>query len=556
MPKFFAGLIDELCISGRALSEGFLKTQSLNFRSPRDFYGVGEVNSATATNLSPVLPPLRAAATVGSASTVDAALRAYEGDSGQNKTLESLTGSGGGNSSIVSGRAQLLPSTAGTWRRIAAVKDDAATPKRSSAPIIWTVEEGETDPGGRDPPAAARTLRVPEDYPTIALAYTAAASGDHISLADGTYSSGIPTFNKSFSTSSPVIIKARSLNGAVITTKMQFPGVGHWLYQVKNTWNNATGKDAGSGAVNVMGSYFTMTRCWLTGRMGITMGDENEVHHCWVGWNRFTGHTAGNTGSSHIFLSLPEGAGNWTTQSEGPHHIYIYRNFMWDNDSSGEDHYLYFGTAKVFNNLGVVPECYVEYNLIYHVAGQPSRARGFYLKRGCIFRFNDDMAPGAGSNGFRHSRGGEIYGNTIRQDILNVNGGTQAEHAVVYGNAVGDRIRLWSAGNSSATGNVPHQAADYCELAGNRKYGAGTLTVNIGVAQGYNHDGTGYDGGTVDHVRVWSGGFAHSLVLAGSTWTDAATCDSVARIGWGVYPVTAPITLEPADVGQELDDQR
>ena len=100
-----AGQIADLMVSARALSGGHLQTQELNYLTPRDSYGVGERNGADVVNLSPVVPPIFATATVGSASVVDVATETYEGDTGQTKTLESLTGTGGGTANIVAGRA-------------------------------------------------------------------------------------------------------------------------------------------------------------------------------------------------------------------------------------------------------------------------------------------------------------------------------------------------------------------------------------------------------------------------------------------------------------------
>ena len=103
-----AGQIADLMVSARALSEGHLQTQELNYLTPRDSYGVGERNGADVVNLSPVVPPIFATATVGSASVVDVATETYEGDTGQTKTLESLTGTGGGTVTTGANEGSLL----------------------------------------------------------------------------------------------------------------------------------------------------------------------------------------------------------------------------------------------------------------------------------------------------------------------------------------------------------------------------------------------------------------------------------------------------------------
>jgi hypothetical protein len=133
---YFPGQIADLQVSARVLSEGHLQAQELAHLTPRDFYGVGSLNSAATANRSPVAVPINATATVGVLSEVDPAARALEPD-GDTKTLSALTGSGGGTSAIVGGRAQFTPTATGTYRRQATVRDPGL--KSSTAPIIWLV---------------------------------------------------------------------------------------------------------------------------------------------------------------------------------------------------------------------------------------------------------------------------------------------------------------------------------------------------------------------------------------------------------------------------------
>ena len=142
---------------------------------------------------------------------------------------------------------------------------------------------------------------------------------------------------------------------------------------------------------------------------------------------------------------------------------------------------------------------------------------------------------------------------------LSVNGGTASEFAQVYGNAVEGKIRLWAGSYNVKilTGAiiVRHQAADYCLLAGNRKLGAGPLTVSIGTHSD-NLDTSLEAGGRIDHVTIYTGGFPHTLALAGAAWCDNATITNPPRAGWGPIGPVTPITLQPYEVGQELADQR
>ena len=170
-----------------------------------------------------------------------------------------------------------------------------------------------------------------------------------------------------------------------------------------------------------------------------------------------------------------------------------------------------------------------------------------------------DYPGDAGSTGFRHSDGGEIYGNTFAGN-LNVNGGHGGTNpdgtpraAVVYGNAVGGELRLWAGSHNGtvASPNGLHQAADRVRCAGNRKLGGGALTVVVGHHANIV-DGSAEAGGTVDNVTIHDGGFAHAIQrLAG--WHDPATCGAAARAGWGGFQPVTPITLAPTDVGLEVE---
>ena len=150
------------------------------------------------------------------------------------------------------------------------------------------------------PPAAVRTLLVPENYATLQLAYAACKPGDHISLAGGTYA-GSFTFDRNLG-SKPVVIRSRSLNGAVFTGQLTVSGTGHRFHEIKTTFqgNDTT---ASSAAIRVFGSYFWLTRSWVTSRHGIWTG--KKASHVFVSWNRFTGKSNIGTACSNIYLDSP-----------------------------------------------------------------------------------------------------------------------------------------------------------------------------------------------------------------------------------------------------------
>ncbi len=230
----------------------------------------------------------------------------------------------------------------------------------------------------KHPAPPARTLRVPEDYGTLAAAYSAAGPGDHISLASGDYSGDL-TLSRSGAPDRPIVIRSRSTLGATLTGRITITGSHHWLYELKTNWN--TSRTDGY-AVNLQGSYVTITRCWFASNQAIQC-DKNGRHHIWIGWNRFTGQNRSSLGLSHIFFDQPSG-GKWSVAENGPNNIWIYRNFFWDNIGAGaEDHCVYFGHSKPLgNDIGRMLNVSIEYNLIHR---DTKRTRGIYVKRGCDY---------------------------------------------------------------------------------------------------------------------------------------------------------------------------
>ena len=83
--------------------------------------------------------------------------------------------------------------------------------KRSTSLVLVTVATL-ADYRPKCPPPAVRTLRVPEDYATVQAGLCGARVGDHISLANGTYTGAI-TLNRSFPVDKPLVIRSRSLSG-------------------------------------------------------------------------------------------------------------------------------------------------------------------------------------------------------------------------------------------------------------------------------------------------------------------------------------------------------
>ena len=116
------------------------------------------------------------------------------------------------------------------------------------------------------PPAAARTLRVPEDYATFARAYAAARAGDHITLANGTYAGAI-SLDRTFPGATPVVIRSRNPHGATFSGQITHSGAGHWLYEIRTTYNGATSDS--DAAIKLTNGAFTLTRCRIDSPSGV-----------------------------------------------------------------------------------------------------------------------------------------------------------------------------------------------------------------------------------------------------------------------------------------------
>src|SRR5262245_35637491 len=144
--------------------------------------------------------------------------------------------------------------------------------------------------------AAADTLRVPLDYPTVQAAIDAAADGDEIIVAAGTYSEAIDFHGKAIylhSADGPAttIIDATGLYASVVTC-----ATGEGPQTVLEGFTITGGFTFyGAGMVNY-GSSPTVTNCAFTGNTGVFSGGMSNsggsptVTNC-----AFTGNTVEGT---------------------------------------------------------------------------------------------------------------------------------------------------------------------------------------------------------------------------------------------------------------------
>ena len=375
---------------------------------------------------------------------------------------------------------------------------------------------------------ACRRIIAPSRSPTRPF-----RAGDHISLADGTHGGNL-ALDRSFPGDRPLVIRSRNPHRAVLSGQIRVSGQGHWLYELKTTYQAPNSSVA---ALNVTKGYLTVTRCWIDSRNGIWIGSSAESHHIWIGWNRFTGGNTLEAAINHIKIELP---GSFPSTLSGPNNIFIYRNFFFDAKSDyGEDHHIYIGDCKPDGrDIGRMENVVIEYNLI-PVGSR--RARMIYLKRACDLMFND--IGSRGNVGFRHGFGGRVWGNRLRSpgsDLI-LNGGrtgTGNNHDV-RGNVCEGEIKLFCGAENRS--GILYQAADHAVLVGN----VGALEV--GVLNDSPGNGIALDqGGTVDNVAI----LAHSgPVRINSRFVAAGTIRQ--STGDGGYFVPAAVSLTPLDVGLE-----
>ncbi len=387
------------------------------------------------------------------------------------------------------------------------------------------------------PSAPARTLHVPEDYRTLAAAYSVAGPGDHISLASGDYAGDL-TLDRSGSPDQPIIIRSRSPLGAALTGRITITGSHHWLYELRTSWNTSS-KDG--YAVNLKGSYVTITRCWFASNQAIQC-DRNGRHHIWIGWNRFTGQNRTSMALSQIFFDQPPG-GKWSVAENGPNNVWIYRNFFWDNIGAGaEDHCIYFGhTRPSGNDIGRMLNVSIEYNLIHR---DNKRTRGFYVKRGCDLLYN--QMDCIGNFTVRHGWGSRCWGNRLQARPFSFNGGRSGLGHDIRGN-VSSRPLLLHCGGYAKPEN-PFQAADYALLVGNT-----VPQIKIGYLNS-GHRLVADQGGPVNNVTVHlAGRMSATNVVQTPGLCDPGTCLTSASDGGFAIPST--VTLTQSDVGLELANQ-
>jgi hypothetical protein len=420
---------------------------------------------------------------------------------------------------------------------------------------------------------------------SLRTVYNGASDGDQIVLADGNY--GAFNFNRDFDPDNPVIIRSKNATingttislGAIFTGTIRLTGTGHWLHQIKTQQPNTSSSQIG---ITIEKNHQIVTRCWINNADGIHAVESAGLNrgYIWLGWNRFTGQNATTNSRDQIFFSMP-GEDDWRSNTNGPHQIYIYSNFFWDNLASGnEDHSIYFGDTKAgVRDVPIMWEVWIEENF-WHV--DCNRRRILYLKRGAHVMYNQCNASGL-NWGTRHGRASVWWGNRSACDYMMIpgvrsvqGGGNNTSYPTVVsggswptaadGNHHDIRGNIMTSGGyrifagcipsiNPLVQEPPFQAGHFAVLVGNR--GA---YINVGHLNAKN-DGTRFkvrdqEGGSVEGVKIYKAGLTIPVKNSGTgiACRDADTMTISNGAGGFAYPGDGT-TRDPASYASNGSDQ-
>jgi hypothetical protein len=427
-----------------------------------------------------------------------------------------------------------LGATIATPAATVKILDTATVPPEPIPPEPIPPEPIPPQPDSKRPkyppaPVAGRTRNVPEDYPTVMAAYQDAPPGTTISVKSG-ISTGELKFARNLDPDNPVIIRSRSLLGAILDQRVHFTGKGHWLHGFRQTYKTT---DMAKGAIGLDADFIWLTKLEIQSPHGIDTGQLNRAD-VKIGWCTFNGRNPGGSSVTNISIKMPDG-GHYPKPSDGPRRIYIYYN---DFDDDGprpsgamEDHCIYFGDSKPKgDDVVCMEDVEIDHNLIRE---DNKRVRGFYMKRGA-YLFQNNILGAKYNWGIRHGGKARIEGNIARGTaklILNGSGHT------VVNNTWQKSCDLYCGASKGGSGPY-YQAADYA-----------TLDMNAGVVNiGYKPSSHSLDigqGGKVNNCTIWKHSGTINKVLANC---DAATYTYHDKMQEGANYLPR-VLLTPADVG-------
>lgn len=583
---FWNGRAALLLLKDGAMSDAEMESMTAALVDPRKVYGVGAANLVTVPNRGPTALPVFTTAEAGVAKDVSVVADAYDpnGDPMTATDVTVVTGAATATVPSLTGGNVRFTGNSGLEQELIldfGIKDGGG--KRSRGRLYATVALPTVITGyPKYPFAAIRTLRVPEDYATLTLAYAAAVSGDHISLADGTYAGNL-TLNRDFAAPG-IVIKGRTVaNGrdplTILTGKYAVSGDGHWFHHLRISYANTTDDNVegtssfGGHPFVVTGARNTWTRNWFTIPKGIQLNRGNGTHTNRICYNRWT--TTRPQGNSWISFQNGQMA-----ESDNWHHdTIVARNYMRQSTAASykNSYLIHIGNAHADpGNWWLWRGMKIERNLLI-VSTTTGYDKFVYLKFGVqSFSYNTLIGPAS----FIHRHGSIQYttpasaktastqtcpqwhGNWIEGSSGGYASGVQLNGCGfdIRGNYVkaSGGIRLFNGFQRDNAYEAQYQAASDSLLVGNQVVTNGGRPYIIGYVEDLlNYDAT--QGHKIKNVNIF--GHTGAAVTGGvsSLFQDAAQIDTAScsfSTGFGSYAAPpAPVKLGETDVGFEVTGQ-
>jgi hypothetical protein len=368
-----------------------------------------------------------------------------------------------------------------------------------------------------DPPAPLRTVNV-RTSTQLSSALSNAWPGDHIVLANGTYS-GSRTLSRAGTAAAPIVIRAAAKHSATLTGTLTLAAPFTIAYGLRFTGDSL--------GVQFAADDTAVLRCWFMGPRGVRGTTQKRTR---IGYNRFTGGPVSGLNEGHqVYFAIPGG-----DSSLLPAGGKVYRNDMTSpsgSGASGEYMHVYIGPGGGRENNPSFGDGDADFRIEFNKISDSVHRRGIYTKRAGSILFNHVTGKGPGVTGIRHGSGGAFSGNRCENiDNVIING---PDHEV-KGNIIRSRQGLILESERRTSNDIlRYNAAHRALLVGND---ANLVTV------GHIESGDTLVA-PVDGVRIYN--HVGSVVLRQQTntvWEQAPRPDMSAP---------TPITLSPRQVGPD-----
>ena len=392
------------------------------------------------------------------------------------------------------------------------------------------------------PPARAAALLVPAQYATIGAAVTAAAAGDTVLIADGTYS-GAGNFNIDFNGKDLIV---QSASGAPANCVIDCQSQGRaFLLQSGETANSRisglTIKNGASNNGNGGGIYITtdapaVTNCVFSGNSANVTGNGGGLFGGAASNCIFTGNLASLGGGMAdgsakdcVFTdNISGGSGGGLSLSKAE----AVTNCVFTHNRA------YFGAGIFFNYGGSATNCAFSGNTAYDGGGIYYYNGG--LATNCVFTNNVARNNGGGgvffssggaavncvftANTAPNGKGGGMSGGRATGCAFNSNTATYFGGGVFHGTLTNCAFT----GNSSGEGGGMYiSAATGCVFTGNSaSYGGGGSSSNV-VNCVFTNNSTLFDGGGLYQ------GTASNCVFFGNKATQYSSGGTIPKLGNG-----------------------